>query len=144
MSRSKSRYTTADYTPQTRVTGVNATSYVRPVVVPRPFTYSPILLLEDRRAWHPDGEFRLPAARYRSSMQLVAKVGKNGRLSRLSPSVRSFQYNAPPVGVGFRRPDHVAICVRRAIRRAVLFAAGVGGKRVRPGKRTYESGFRCN
>lgn len=148
MARSKTHYTTKDSyynSRQTRVANVNATRSVRPVVLPRLFTFSPILL-EDRRTYHPDGPQRAPAAYYRSDTQLIAKGGKSHVKGKSRPlgSLWSLRYNAPPAYVGFRRPDRVAICIRRKTRRQVLFAAGVGGGRVRPGKRTYKSGFHCN
>ena len=144
MSRSKTRYTTTDtFTNGTRVATVNATPRVRPVVLPSLSTFNyPLILLEDRRTFHPDGQFRLPASRYRSDVRLVPKGSSHARGK--SRSVRSVLYSAPPVPVGFARPDRVAICVRRKIRRQVIFASGVGGGKVRRGKRTYKSGFHCN
>lgn len=140
MSKSKTRHTTYTTSTRPRVATVNATRSVRPVVLPSVFTFSPILL-EDRRTFHPDGQFRLPAGRFRSDTRLVIKGGSNGKSKG---SLRQVLYNAPPSTVGFSRPDRVAICVRRKTRRQVIFAAGVGGGRVRRGKRTYKSGFHCN
>lgn len=144
MSRSKTRYTTNDTYNRPRVATVNATPRVRPVVLPSVSTFNyPLILLEDRRTFHPDGQFRLPAARYRSDTQLVPKGRSNGSRGK-SRSVRSVLYSAPPAAVGFARPDRVAICVRRKTRRQVIFASGVGGTKVRRGKRTYKSGFHCH
>lgn len=146
MSRSKNRDTTTsygDYNNRTRVPAVNATRSVRPMVLPRVLTFSPILL-EDRRTFHPEGPYRAPQARYRSDTQLVIKGGSNVQ-KRSMGQVRQVRYSTPSAYVGFRRPAHVAICIRRKARREVLFALGVGGSgAVRPGKRTYTSGFRCN
>lgn len=147
MAKSKSsrtRYSSTVDTPrQTRVTNVNATRSVRPVFVSPVSTFSPILALEDRRQFHPDGPFRLPAARYRSSTQLVPKGVAHGRPVSKG-QIRPVLHYAPPQSIGFTRPSDVAICVRRKTRREVLFAIGAGGGRVRKGKRTYKSRFHCH
>lgn len=140
MAKSKTSHTTYNTPTRPRVATVNATQRVRPVVLPSVLTFSPILL-EDRRTFHPDGQFRLPAARFRSDTRLVIKGGSNGRSKG---KIRQVLYNAPPTAVGFARPTGVAICIRRKARRQVLFAAGVGGTRVKRGKRSYKSGFHCN
>nr|QJB20640.1 MAG: hypothetical protein [Microvirus sp.] len=147
MAKSRNGRTTnsrsIDAPRSTRVTAVNATPRVRPILITPVSSFSPILSLEDRRQFHPDGSFRLPAARFRSSTQLVPKGVAHGRPVSKG-QVRPVLYHAPPQSVGFSRPSDVAICVRRKTRRQVLFAAGVGGKRVRKGKRTYKSRFYCH
>lgn len=65
----------------------------------------------------------------------VARIRVAKRLSRpsgypptFSPSYRLL---GPPAGLAFKRPTEVVLCQRRAARRAVLFAAGRGGTKVR-------------
>lgn len=151
MAKSKSSYSTQSYKTMSRlprVTVANATQRVRPIVIPSRVAtyYPPILLQEDRRTFHPDGPKRAPQAMYRSDTQLVIRGGTHGKKqSKFSTSkLWSTPDHSAPIHVGFKRPDRVALCVRRKIRRQVLLAAGVGGKRVRPPKRTYKSGFHCN
>lgn len=143
MSKGKNRYSTENstrsYVRSPRVANVNATT-VRPIVLPSVSTFTPILQLEDRRFFHPDKPFQSPRAVYRSDTRMVVKESANVRRS----TSRQVQYYTPSMHVGFSRPDRVAICVRRKVRRQVLFAAGAGGKKVRRGKRGHTSGFRCN
>lgn len=61
---------------------------------------------------------------------------------RLAQSWRAFNVLAVPV------PRKVAFCVRRHVRRSVLFATGVAGRRRSPGRggsyrRTESSAWRC-
>lgn len=53
----------------------------------------------------------------------------------------------PPRGIPARvvvaAPRKVAVCVRRQRRKEVLFAKGVGGSKVRRGRRTSTSDVRC-
>nr|QJB20546.1 MAG: hypothetical protein [Microvirus sp.] len=147
MARTRSRNTTysdpASTLRQTRVAAVNATTTVVRPVVYRPLirplvSYLP-LAGEDRRTFHPDGPFRAPF----SSPRVAAKLVVKNASGRTRSAVRGFGQN-PPIGVGFYRPDRVAICVRRKTRRQVIFASGVGGSKVRRGKRNFASGFRCS
>lgn len=149
MSKSKSNYNSRYSSIWSRGPVVTATPRVRPMPSPRLSPYNslsqmPPILLEDRRTFHPERQFRPPAAYYRSDTRLVSKVvAPNGKRSIARP-LWSLQYTDTPHTVGFARPDRVAICIRRKVRRQVLLAAGVGGKRVRKGERTYKSGFHCN
>lgn len=81
--------------------------------------------LEDRRQWHPEGEFRPARAFVRSAARLIApqpqRIVRGRRIRLFSPSM-----------VAFAMPRKVAICVRRKTRREVLHAlrvAGGGGMR---------------
>jgi len=73
-------------------------------------------LLEDRRFWHPLGQ-RRPAQSFR-----------NVNHSLKIPSGRSTS-KYPLHTVGFVNPENVAVCVRRKIRKEVLFAKRKTGKR---------------
>lgn len=87
-------------------------------------------LLEDRRLYHPLGPFR-PA---RSLPTRAARVVVRNRTS---------SFRRPDV-FGFAIPNRVAICVRRAQRREVLFAkrkmrSGAGGSK----RRNFWSSISC-
>lgn len=83
--------------------------------------------IEDRRLFHPDGYSR-PASSFQSF---------NHRL-RASPSRKL------PFGVGFVSPSKVLVCVRRKIRREVMFAkGGAGSRRMSRPRRSYYSDVRC-
>lgn len=96
----------------------------------------PLYLLEDRRTYHPDGEFRSFVSQPRLSARIVAKKAKT------YGGHYTFGIHGSPA-VGFSRPSRVAICVKRKTRREVIFAAGRGGAGNRKGKRTYSSKFHC-
>lgn len=98
---------------------------VRPIV-----PLSPLIELEDRRAYHPERVYRAPRASVRKAAQIVVK--RSGRPFRF------------PDVLGFRQPRRVLLCVRRQMRKEVLFAhrrvrSGAGGRR----RRNYWSGISC-
>lgn len=86
-----------------------------------------IRLVEDRREYHPDGPFRFARALYRDSARPVASPTGASRV---------------PVGISFKVPDHVAICVRRKQRKEVMIARGGRGSRKRKHRNIY-SDMRC-
>lgn len=143
----RSRTTTTNNST-TSVVGKRANPVVianSPLRLPRPMTppVFPLILLEDRRTFHPDGPRRYPAAFKASAVQQVFKDG-SGRKNKALVRKSSTLYTAPPQYVGFRQPNSVAICIRRKVRRQVLLAFGRGGAGNRKGKRTYKSKFHCN
>lgn len=101
--------------------------------------------VEDRRTWNPD-----PG---RSAVTI------GGRVARVVVHKRPFiAYNRPiwayrgmpvgvqvPVGVMYESPFFVIRCLRRKVRKAVIFARGHGGKRGRKGRynRNADSGIWC-
>lgn len=91
------------------------------LLLPRP-TLSPlrldILALEDRRLWHPERQNRPFAAAPRQASRPVA---------RQRPAFH--QPSQTRAIIAFQEPSRVAVCVRRGIRREVLHALGVAGKR---------------
>lgn len=91
------------------------------LLLPRP-TLSPlrldVLALEDRRQWHPERQLRPFTAAPRQSAQLVTRQ----RPQNVQPS----QTKAL---IAFRAPERVAVCVRRSIRKEVLHALRITGKR---------------
>lgn len=101
--------------------------------------------LEDRRLWNPEPFLSpVPASYTRSARRLVVmpRVNPSQRPRGVSASLVSPQ-SVIGAGIGFAQPNKVAICVRRHSRREVLFAKGVGGSRVRRGKRNPWSDVQC-
>lgn len=96
----------------------------RPLI--RPITLN---LSEDRRVFHPDRRMQ-NARSYKSSSHRLEVPN---------------QYRNPfSPHVAFTAPRSVFICVRRKIRREVIFAKGGGGRRkMRHPRRSYYSDVRC-
>lgn len=93
-------------------------------------TLSSFSIPSDRRVFHPDGHFRRPDA--------FVRVAADLRVTPSSPR-RSL-----PFSVSFRDPSRVHLCVRRKVRREVLFAkGGAGSRKMRPPRRNYFSSVRC-
>jgi len=109
----------------------------RPALVLRPSLPVPVFLLEDRRAFHPDGRYRAPAASPKAAARIVAKPARS-----VGGHYKFGIYGSP--SIGFSRPDNVAICHKRKTRREVIFASGHSGSGNRKGKRTYTSKFHCS
>lgn len=123
----------------------------RPVYLP---LVSPLPPISDRRRYHPAGKKRPVFSSPRSASRLVA-VGPKGKRDvtragrdpgRLTLSVieAGFSQPAAEVGdfkrVGFAVPKRVAVCVRRGVRREVLFAKNQHGKGARnPVRRRSET-----
>lgn len=87
--------------------------------------------IADRRRFHPMGPLRPAGGLTRNSTRLkIAPAQKRGKL---------------PSRISFNIPKHVAVCVRRKIRKEVIFASGKGGKggRKAPYRRNYWSDVRC-
>lgn len=109
----------------------------KPAFVHRPLLPFPIFLLEDRRAWHPDGRYRAPAAVPKAAARMIAKPARS-----FGGNYKFGAYGSP--SVGFSRPSGVAICGKRKTRREVIFASGHSGSGNRKGKRNYTSKFHCS
>lgn len=108
---------------------------IRLLPLPEPWTPPPapiprsrravVLSTGDRRAWRPDRSTRPPAAMYPGAARVVAK-----------PAIAA--------ATRFADPRSVAICIRRSIRKEVLFALkktrkGSGSKR----RRNFWSEVHC-
>jgi len=95
--------------------------------------------LGDRRLWHP-----APAV---DPIRTLTSRAARLRLSTPSPAVvRRFRARSDPLlGISFRDPSRVLVCIRRKARRESIFASGQAG---RPGRRTKprrnpNSGISC-
>ncbi len=85
---------------------------------------------------------------YTPFRSLAYALKANGNVA----SIASVPRKSPPTnlpnashwaGLSFVDPKKVKICSRRKERREVLMAKGVGGTRVRRGKRNYYSDVKC-
>lgn len=103
----------------------------------RPVSLSPILReVEDLRSFHPEGAERRPLS-----------VFGQGATWNVVPSVaRSLTTDSTgrlPGTLRFNMPREVAVCVRRKVRRQVLWALGkAGGGSAKP-RRTWRSNIKC-
>lgn len=100
--------------------------------------------VQDRRLYHPEAAHRPPLSLSGGRTRLKAAAPLPSK--KQAPSrVRTIQAQVVPVGVAFRDPTGVLVCVRRKIRKEVLHAlnkTGYGKKRRRPRRSRY-SGIRC-
>jgi len=117
-----------------------------------------ILSLEDRRLWNPEPFLSpSPASLTRAARRLVIP-GRRRSSSRVGflgvPGPNAIAIPGTPSSlvapsatlspaVGFAQPSKVSLCVRRHVRREVIFAKGVGGGKVRRGKRNQWSEIQC-
>lgn len=102
----------------------------------QPAIRSPLVEVEDRRNWHPDG-----VAPVRSSRRSAVRL--EHRPTRSTAAVSSARARAPDF-TWFAQPRHVLVCVRRKERREVLFATRGRGKGSRtPKRRNAWSNVRC-
>lgn len=102
---------------------------------------SPLQEVEDLREYHPMGDDRPARSFRRWLVGHVVPATVSGRTSaRVRPSF--FQ---PAAEIGFRNPLGVAVCVRRKMRREVLFALGgqKKGSSARFRRRSRFSNTRC-
>lgn len=130
MSKRRNRRVTSDNANRRLPFSFTPSSSVHPVNLSLSHT-------EDRREWHPEGDFRparsFSVPRHRLSIQMPSgKLPLPGKRFSL------------PHAIGFANPRKVLICVRRKARREVLHAfrkAGRVGQR-RPVRNAYSS-VRC-
>lgn len=116
----------------------------------RSLVTSPVLSgFEDNRFYHPDPEH---AALTIGGKYASVTVHERPVLKR-SQALRRWGFGGRgvpiglqvPVGIKFQHPFNVATCVRRKIRRSVLFARNKAGKSGRRGRyrRTWKSAIWC-
>lgn len=100
--------------------------------------------LEDRRLWNPERILSpVPASLTRSARRQVVMPRQSASASPRATGGLLTPTAMIGAGIGFAQPNKVAICVRRHSRREVLFAKGVGGTKVRRGKRNPWSYVQC-
>lgn len=86
--------------------------------------------IEDRRTWYP-GVTR-PARTAKSVARLLMALPEKSRSRSMAKEVYSFAL-----------PKQTAVCVRREIRKQVIHAKGIGGKKVRRPRRNALSRISC-
>lgn len=109
---------------------------------------SPLSEVEDRRTWHPDpdhGAFTLGGSLASVTVHRRPIIARSKTFSRWG-----FGRGIPvgvqvPVGIQYAHSFNVINCVRRKVRRQVIFARNKGGKGVkrRPPRRTWRSNIWC-
>jgi len=92
----------------------------------------PLHEIEDRRRYHPEGKGR-PATTFRAIPSRF-KVGTvpfpKAKPQTGTPwDVRTQSNESPPWQIAFEEPSRVLVCVRRKIRKEVLHAFGIAGRR---------------
>lgn len=102
-------------------------------------TLSVLRQIEDRRDYHPSG----PKRAARTLLGTTAKVKRVPTIlrkgtNRLLKSVQSASGVLGRDKVAFQMPERVVVCVRRKVRREVLFAKRATGKGSRSFKRRNE------
>ena len=102
---------------------------------------SSLRVFEDRREYNPEGDLA-PARSFSYPRHRLKTVTPRSGVPSLN---RSIGFEPVPIGVGFANPSKVLICVRRKMRREVMFARGHAGRAGNQFKhRTNEySGVRC-
>lgn len=114
-----------------------------------PLVDDPLLSFEDRRFYHPAG-YNRPALMSWSSDVVLGYA--NNAVRNLLYDVSGKRYvdrakNYIGAAAAFRDPSRVAICVRRKVRREVLFALSphrrIGSGRGKHRRRNWASSIRC-
>lgn len=82
---------------------------------------------EDRRRYHPIEHESRPARTFRAAHHRLSLPSVHRSPPPSSPSSYFSPKNWPTATIGFREPKSVPICVRRRIRREVIFATTGGG-----------------
>lgn len=95
----------------------------------RPARARPFQQIEDLRTFHPDGPLRSRRGFITAHHSLSVSRSRSSRV---------------PAGLRFTNPYQVLTCVRRKIRKQVLFAkGGAGSRKMRRPKYNYMSSVRC-
>lgn len=128
-----------------RVANANATA-IRAVLGPEnyklattPISVSDVLSsIQDLRVFHPEAALRpllsVPGHIASWSVNYASRVSRRGNPVRLRL----------PTAISFKHPERVLVCVRRSVRRQVLFANGRSGQRRRfQPRRNPNSNIRC-
>lgn len=106
---------------------------------------SPLSLVEDRRFWHPDPDHGMFTVGGRVARVVVHKRPIIARSNTLwSPRGLPVGIQVP-VGLRVESPFKVITCIRRKVRRQIMFATGRSGKGVkkRGPRRSWRSNISC-
>lgn len=129
--RSSKKHTGRDVST---IANVNPYSVLSALSRTLPRLPAPLSLLEDRRSFHPARSARPAFALRRDAARLVARepARRPGRQTKAT--------------IAFADPKRVVICMRRGVRKEVMFAlgrTGRGGKRNRRPRRSSFSSVSC-
>lgn len=111
-----------------RVNNFNANRRLSSLLISKLDPLGLLQQIEDRRTYHPEG------------LQRPARAFKKAQHKLVAPKTRSSKV---PQGVQFYTPGTILICVRRAVRREVLFAKNKGGGRHKRPRRNHYSDVQC-
>nr|QJB20130.1 MAG: hypothetical protein [Microvirus sp.] len=114
---------------------------------------APLTEVEDNRTFHPNRRFRSGVTVSGRAVELTVNAGPfrfGGAIHRRSVIARNYYTGMPvgvqvPVGIKFHEPLKVVTCIRRAVRRSVMFAKRkVGlGARQKVRRRGPYTGVKC-
>lgn len=118
---------------------------------------SPLKLIEDRRTYHPQGPNRPARSLTKANHQLKVAApkkkptvirGPGGAPMKSAARPKPFNplrpFSSLPATVGFRSPKQVIICLKRKVRKEVIFAKKLSGKGSRSSRRRNNwSSIRC-
>lgn len=106
--------------------------------------------VEDRRRWSPERVNRWSPYKHLRPLTVhgnrprIVVVPEKHRLAKYQTYKGRYYRSNLPRTVGFSLPWNVVICVRRKVRREVIFAAGKSGRNgKKPYRRTEYSEVRC-
>jgi hypothetical protein len=98
--------------------------------LPVPTQSRRLIQYEDRRQWHPEKENR-PAASFSQSrhrLQIPTRTRKIQKYTHTKSSRSKSPFSYLSSEIGFRNAKRILICVRRKVRKEVLFAKKKTGK----------------
>lgn len=101
----------------------------------------PLIPYEDRRLWHPEGDYAPARSFSKPRHRLVVPKVSDSRASSRSLAIKPL---FPSAKIGFAAPKKVLICVRRRIRKQVIHALKKAGRRgQRRPRRNFYSSISC-
>lgn len=104
---------------------------------------SPSLMeISDARLWHPEPSSRPSNIDGRPATRIVLAEQAATPVWSGTPG-SAYRFNMPRLSLAFEHPSEVVHCVRRKVRRQVIFAKGRNGRTRRPRRRQWHSRYRC-
>lgn len=128
------------------ISNPNANRRLPPTLsLPRSIYQSPskaLSQIEDRRTYHPEGDFRPAASFSKPRHRLEVPRAKHPHRQNFQLAFRSVLNNGR---IAFKAPEKVLVCVRRQRRKEVLHALKKSGKTgQRKPRQSYLSSVTCN
>lgn len=104
------------------------TRIAKPQGLPLSRLATPLVMIEDRRSYHPDGYVRplrtLSTSRHRLTSRTVVHATRSTAKRNL-PNLFSLKNDR----IAFQAPDKLLVCIRRKRRKEVIHATGQAGSR---------------